>query len=234
MEIRDNRAKEWFWLDNEYLNGYAKHLGVMCTNVYISLCRHAHNETQTCFPSMEQIGEEIGVKRNAVSRAIGTLKEWNIISIQEGYDPENKRRKNNVYTLLSKSEWKEKPCTPKVHGKAMHSKSADPCTPNDESHAPERCSNYTHTNNTQLTRLSGEAASRAFRKPTVEQIAAYCEERSNTVSPQRFFDHYESNGWKIGGKSAMKDWKAAIRTWESNGYGSGTGKKDDKPIRIYE
>jgi hypothetical protein len=158
MEIRDNRAKEWFWLDNEYLNGYARHLGVMCTNVYISLCRHADNKSQTCFPSMEVIGEEIGVKRNAVSRAIKTLKDWNIIDIKEEYDKKNKRRKNNIYTLLAKSEWKDKPCTPKIHG-AMHSKSTDPCTPNDESHAPEESSNYTHINKTHLTTAETSSAS---------------------------------------------------------------------------
>ncbi len=31
----------------------------------------------------------------------------------------------------------------------------------------------------------------------------------------KFFNFYESNGWKVG-KNAMKDWKASIRTWESN------------------
>ena len=55
MEIRDNRQKEWFWLDNEYLNGYARHLGTVATAVYISLCRHSDNKTQTCFPSTELI-----------------------------------------------------------------------------------------------------------------------------------------------------------------------------------
>jgi len=143
MEIRDNRAKEWFWLDNEYLNGYAKHLGVMCTNVYISLCRHADNSTQKCFPSMEMIGDEIGVRRNAVSKAIKTLAEWGIIDIEESYDTKTKKRRNNIYTLLSKKNWKEKPCTPKSHGKTEK-----PCTPNDESHALQESSNKTHINKT--------------------------------------------------------------------------------------
>lgn len=57
-----------------------------------------------------------------------------------------------------------------------------------------------------------------FVKPTVEEIKAYCRERMNFVEPQKFFDYYESNGWKVG-KNPMKDWKAAIRTWEKNNYG---------------
>lgn len=58
-----------------------------------------------------------------------------------------------------------------------------------------------------------------FVKPTIEQVSDYCKERGNSVDPQRFIDYYESNGWKVG-KNAMKDWKAAIRTWERNGYGN--------------
>jgi len=53
-----------------------------------------------------------------------------------------------------------------------------------------------------------------FRKPELEEIATYCQERQNTVDPRRFLDHYESNGWKVG-KNPMKDWKAAVRTWEA-------------------
>jgi hypothetical protein len=54
-----------------------------------------------------------------------------------------------------------------------------------------------------------------FKKPTLEEVEAYCIERKNEVDPQRFIDHYSSNGWKVG-KNPMKDWKAAIRNWERN------------------
>lgn len=54
-----------------------------------------------------------------------------------------------------------------------------------------------------------------FSKPTLDQVAEYCQERGNTVDPQRFIDHYESVGWKVG-RSAMKDWRASVRTWEKN------------------
>lgn len=57
------------------------------------------------------------------------------------------------------------------------------------------------------------AATRRFSPPAVEEIQAYCKERGNEVDPQRFFDFYESKGWRIGNQP-MKDWKAAVRTWE--------------------
>lgn len=53
-----------------------------------------------------------------------------------------------------------------------------------------------------------------FKIPSVIEIASYCRKRNNTVDPQRFFDFYESKGWMIG-KNKMKDWKAAVRTWEN-------------------
>lgn len=52
-----------------------------------------------------------------------------------------------------------------------------------------------------------------FVKPTLEEVQAYCRERESTVSAHAFYDWYESNGWRVG-KNPMKDWKAAIRTWE--------------------
>lgn len=52
-----------------------------------------------------------------------------------------------------------------------------------------------------------------FVKPTLEEIAAYCEERKNGISAQQFMDFYESKGWKVGNQP-MKDWKACVRTWE--------------------
>lgn len=52
-----------------------------------------------------------------------------------------------------------------------------------------------------------------FQKPTLEEISLYCRERNNNVDPEQFFNFYESNGWKVG-KNPMRDWKAAIHTWE--------------------
>ena len=56
-----------------------------------------------------------------------------------------------------------------------------------------------------------------FEKPTLSEIEQYCIERNNNVNAEQFFDYYESNGWKVG-KNSMKDWKAAVRTWEKNNY----------------
>lgn len=54
---------------------------------------------------------------------------------------------------------------------------------------------------------------KVFEKPTVEEVRAYCRERNNGINADSFVDFYESKGWLIG-KNKMKDWKAAVRTWE--------------------
>ncbi len=56
---------------------------------------------------------------------------------------------------------------------------------------------------------------KSFRKPTIEQIDAYIKEKKLHFDAEGFFDYYESKGWLVG-KSPMKDWKAACRTWEHN------------------
>ena len=52
-----------------------------------------------------------------------------------------------------------------------------------------------------------------FVPPTVEEVRAYCQKRGNQVDPVAFVDFYTAKGWRIG-KEPMKDWQAAVRTWE--------------------
>ena len=66
---------------------------------------------------------------------------------------------------------------------------------------------------------SAKKAAPAFHPPTVEEVKAYCLERKNKVDAVRFVDYYTANGWKVG-KNPMKDWRAAVRTWE----------RDDRPV----
>lgn len=54
-----------------------------------------------------------------------------------------------------------------------------------------------------------------FVKPTVDEIKEYCKKNNYNIDSERFYDYYESKGWVVG-KSSMKDWKAAVRTWCRN------------------
>ena len=70
-----------------------------------------------------------------------------------------------------------------------------------------------------------KGTSSRFVAPTVDEVRVYCKERGNYVSPGAFIDFYESKGWKVG-SSPMKDWKAAVRTWERK---DGRSPKKDTP-----
>ena len=54
-----------------------------------------------------------------------------------------------------------------------------------------------------------------FIPPTVQEVADYCRERGNGIDAEAFVAHYASKGWMVG-RSKMKDWRAAVVTWEKN------------------
>lgn len=70
-----------------------------------------------------------------------------------------------------------------------------------------------------------------FSKPTIQQIQEYCKSRNNNVDANRFYDYYETVGWKVG-KNPMKDWKAAVRTWERNNTNqTANNQAEEKPVK---
>lgn len=60
--------------------------------------------------------------------------------------------------------------------------------------------------------------------PTLEEVKQYFDEKKDTSKSgntfdqeaQKFFNYFESNGWKVGGRSPMKNWKAAANNWMLN------------------
>lgn len=52
-------------------------------------------------------------------------------------------------------------------------------------------------------------------RPTLQDVIDYCQERSNGVDANKWYDYYTANGWKVG-RNPMKDWKATVRTWEKH------------------
>lgn len=72
-----------------------------------------------------------------------------------------------------------------------------------------------------------------FTKPTLADVIAYCHERSNHVDPEQFIDHYEARGWQYKTGQRMKDWKAAVRTWERNSIGAqSNGSRQEAPRKL--
>lgn len=69
-----------------------------------------------------------------------------------------------------------------------------------------------------------------FIKPTLEDVIAYCEEKRNGVDPEKWYNYYESNGWKVG-KNSMKNWKACVNTWSRTSFNK--NKQEDNKFKEY-
>ena len=73
-----------------------------------------------------------------------------------------------------------------------------------------------HTDNNEYININNNSlykkGSSRFQKPTIEEIRQYCLEKGYNVDAEQFFNFYESKGWVVG-KAPMKNWRAAVSTW---------------------
>ena len=65
------------------------------------------------------------------------------------------------------------------------------------------------SNNNRIT----NTLSKGFKRPSVSEVKAYCDEMGYTIDPETFVNYYNSNGWKVG-RSSMKCWKSATTNWQ--------------------
>lgn len=72
-----------------------------------------------------------------------------------------------------------------------------------------------------------------FSPPSVHEVREYCQERGNKIDPDSFVDFYKSKDWMIG-KDKMKDWKAAVRTWERRDAGKRKEIEDRNKFNQFE
>lgn len=100
FEVRDLRERNKFVVDDKFLNGYARFLGIYCVGVYNSLCRHANKE-QKCWPSIRKMSKELDICRNMIIKSIKYLEFWHIIKKQR-----IGKTAANRYLLLDKKRWK--------------------------------------------------------------------------------------------------------------------------------
>lgn len=109
FEIRDSRVKDRFFIDDNYLNGWAKKCGIFATGVYMSLCRHA-DKGQKCWPSIEKVAEELNISESSVKNGLKALLDKNIIQKER-----LGKKLTNRYYLIDKSEWCDTPISDGCH-----------------------------------------------------------------------------------------------------------------------
>ena len=130
MIVRDMRGKDKFYVDDKYLNGWARRCGPFATLVYLSLCRHV-DRNQECFPSQILMAEKLAISKNSVIRGLKILESYGIIRIEKRVHEHSKRQLPNVYVLLDKSQWVETP------SRVPH-RDSEPGAPQSKSRVPPR------------------------------------------------------------------------------------------------
>lgn len=152
------------------------------------------NETG-CWASNKYFGEFFKISKGRCSQIINSLEQKGFILIK--YEYEGKEIKSRTIRVVKKLN--------RVFNKSLGGSKyiKGGCLENDKD-------NNTITNNT----TNNKTTKGRFKKPLISDISNYIEERGNLINANKFFDYYESNGWKVG-KNKMKCWKAAVRNWEN-------------------
>ena len=139
-----------------------------------------------CYISNEYIVELLGVSVSWASKCLSHLLELGLVRVVK-FDG---RKRYVESTIQFKADLNES---------SMQDGIKVPHTDNNE---------YININNNSLYKKG----SSRFQKPTIEEIRQYCLEKGYNVDAEQFFNFYESKGWVVG-KSPMKNWRAAVCTW---------------------
>jgi len=83
----------------------------------------------------------------------------------------------------------------------------------------KQCLNENEQSKVKESKVKEKKQTSSFVLPLLTEVKAYCKERNNNIDSETFIDFYSSKGWMIG-KNKMKDWKAAVRTWEKSSTNS--------------
>lgn len=143
---------------------------------------------------LDDLAHQMGVHRITVSEHLSLLQK-------EGYIEKTLHR-HGISIVVKK--------TKKRFGKRLNQDS-EKTKPRSEKTKPLNIDNTDDI----TVKTQDDSKRKAFKKPSLEEVKEYCLERKNNVDPERFLNYYESNGWKVG-RNPMKDWRAAVRTWERN------------------
>jgi hypothetical protein len=160
------------------------------------------------FSTIENIKENTTLSDKRQRSALSTLKNAGIVKVKLMGIPAKRYIKIEVEQLFRALDSKIN-----KNGETSFAKTAEL----EQTEWQSNNNNLNNNKNNNKKDIGEEPKRKRFVPPTIEEVKAYCIERKNNVDAQRFIDYYTSNGWCVG-KNKMKDWRAAVRTWERNGY----------------
>ena len=146
--------------------------------------------------SVAKLTEVTGLTSREIRTGLTRLKSTNEITIET----------TNNFSLITIVNWA-------LYQSCDVETTSNPTSnPTNERQTNDKRTTTNKNDNKEKNIVSGK---KQFQIPSLAEVTEYCLERKNQVNPQKWLSYYESNGWKVG-KNPMKDWQAAIRTWEHN------------------
>jgi hypothetical protein len=203
-------------------------IGARALMVYVFLVRHRNYKTGCCNPSVSLLAREMKVSHDTVQRGISILEAEGFLIRASATGQRNVYEFPGLTTRMDASSSEG----------TTRMDAAQPDAPVRNDHTQLRSHNKEEQEVFNKTlELQGEVLvpepqlkypSRNFQKPTLKEVAEYCRQRGNSVDSQQFLAFYDSNGWKVG-RNPMRDWRAAVITWERRGkHGQQPESKQDR------
>jgi hypothetical protein len=162
------------------------------------------NKEGYCWSSNQYFADLYEVDPKTVSGWIGQLKTKGYITVQLEYK-EGTKQVLKRYIRINKGGMDEimdtlpiKKCIP---------------SPQNDGDPPHKIMEDNKTINNTFNNTTNKGT--RFTPPSVDEVNDYCNQRNNLVDAETFIDFYQAKGWMVG-KNKMKDWKACVRTWETN------------------
>ena len=177
---------------------------------YLYLLTNPHTNICGCYEiSMKQMVRETGYNEDTVKRLLQRMEfTHNVIQ----YDRDTKEI---LVPKWGKYNWCNSPKTKEGAVKSVENIKSNRFR---KFVSDTLCIGYEYPMDTSVPVSVTDTVTVKSKHPTIDEVKAYCQERGNKVDAERWFDYYTSNGWKVG-KNPMKDWKAAVRTWERTDEG---------------
>lgn len=186
----------WLWKDKPFSNGQAWIDLILLAN-HKDVKEYANGSLKlfkkgTVNRSIESISHRWGWNRKKTRKFLNALEADGMVTV-------NVTTHGTTITLINYDIYQT---VGKTNGTAI-----------DQTEGQQRENNVPQTTMNNNDNNDNNKKSRNFVPPSLEEVKTYCLERKNGIDPEHFITFYQSKGWMIG-KNKMKDWKAAVRTWE--------------------
>ena len=173
-------------------------LGLNGNDLLVFACIYGYSqEGEGCYyGSLPTLAKRCGIARRTVVDILKRLTDGGFLTKRDIY-------RNGVKFCAYEASAKSARVVQNLHGGSAE------IAPNNKEENKDRFIDKPSLSNAHAK----ESKKSSFVPPTIDEVREYCAARFSKVDPEAFVAFYQSKGWKIG-SAPMKDWRAAVITWE--------------------